>query len=203
LLNPKGGRSPLGEGVNPREACTSFTTTNIKAQDRSQNFDNGWEWARPIAMIGHSWGAHITHDARHDEAMHLDQLTTLDHGASNKQGHDLEPSPSPSTLQHGNISINIYNARAPLLKRRVARHPGPTLLVFSLSSFSLSLSHVRLAFSWSIKGKTKHPTRGDFLAPEALRLRGLRGPFFDQQEALQLHFTFIRDLGAHPSLDRL
>jgi hypothetical protein len=74
--------------------------------------------------------AHGTHDARHDEARRPDRLTTLEHGAHSKQGHDVELSTSPSTLQRGNVSINIYNTRAPLLKRRTARDRGPALSVF-------------------------------------------------------------------------
>jgi hypothetical protein len=51
---------------------------------------SGHASTRPVAMTDHSWGAHVAHDARHDEARHPDRLTTLKHGTSSKQGHDVE-----------------------------------------------------------------------------------------------------------------
>jgi hypothetical protein len=91
-------------------------------------------------------------------------------------------------LQRGEVSINIYNTRAPLLKRRAARHPRPPLSRFFLFLLFLSLSWMSgLPSDYKRDGRAPHR----------------RGLFFDEREALQLHFTFIRDLGAHPSLDRM
>jgi hypothetical protein len=83
------------------------------------------------------------------------------------------------------------------LRRRAARLWGSLPLDFSLSSFPLSLYlslHIHQVL-WSIKGKTGRPTEGGF------RKLSYFGDF-RYSEALQLHSAH-KDLGAHPSLDRL
>jgi hypothetical protein len=70
---------------------------------------------------------------------HHDQLMTPACGASDKQNHDVEPSPSPSSSQSGDVSIIIYKtSRARLQEKKydaALRPPSslPLYLSFSLS----------------------------------------------------------------------
>jgi hypothetical protein len=126
-------------------------------------------------MKSHSGGGHVAHSSRHGEIGRRDRRTTPDHGASSKQGYDVEPSPSPSTSQRGNVSVNICNTRIPLLKRRAARTQDPLSLFFFLFFLFLSLSCTP-GLPLVYKREDLAPRQGRFFlfpASKALRLRGL------------------------------
>jgi hypothetical protein len=86
------------------------------------------EWARldtTRSLDKPHLGAHITHRARHDRTGHHDLLTMLAHGASGKQGHDMEPSPLPSASRRGDVSVIIYmTSKARLLDKEGGMAPG-------------------------------------------------------------------------------
>jgi hypothetical protein len=115
-------------------------------------------------MTGHSWGptSPTTPGAMERGATTLatNRVPTwscLHHHrhASNKQGPDVELSPSPSALQRGSISITIYETSRTRLQEeeggrvsrlsRAARPRGCLLLYLSLMYPG--------SFSWHIKGK--------------------------------------------------
>jgi hypothetical protein len=61
-------------------------------------------------------------------------------GASRKQGHDVEPSPSPSISRRGDVSVIIYKtSRARLQEEEGGVAPGlPSSWFFLFLLFSLS-----------------------------------------------------------------
>jgi hypothetical protein len=79
---------------------------------------NGHASMRPIVMTGHAKGAHVTHNARHDGTGCHDRLMTPTHGTSIKQSHDVEPSPSPSASQRGDVSIITYKTNRAHLQEK-------------------------------------------------------------------------------------
>jgi hypothetical protein len=83
-------------------------------------------------------------------------------GASDKQGHDVEPSPLPSASRCGYVSIIIYNTRRARIQERkygaASRPPSSPPLYLSVS-----LLYPR-SFPWSIKGKARHPFGGSFFS---------------------------------------
>jgi hypothetical protein len=92
------------------------------------------------------------------------------HGASSKQGHDMEPSPSPLASRHEDVFITIYETS----RTRLQEEEGGTALglspplFFSFLYSSLSLSYPR-SFPWLIKGKTRRPISGSsFWSPSFL-----------------------------------
>jgi hypothetical protein len=107
------------------------------------------------------------------------------HGASSKQGRDVELSPSPSASRCGDVSVTIYKTSRTRLQEEGGLSPP---LLFSFLCSSRFLSRAPRSFLWPKKGKVGRPIRGISL---------------DHSEALQLHFTFTRDLEAHLSLDCL
>jgi hypothetical protein len=93
----------------------------------------------------------------------------------------------------------LQDLQDPPTEEKGSATSGLSLLLYSSLFLFLSLFLSLVypwSFPWSIKGKDGHPTWGSFFGQ---RLRSIS----QHSEALQLHFTFTRDFGAHPSLDRL
>jgi hypothetical protein len=72
-----------------------------------------------------------------------DELTMPTHGANNKQGHDVELSPSPSALQRGSVSITIYETSGTRLQEEEGgRVPRLSRAAWPRGCLLLYLSHV-------------------------------------------------------------
>jgi hypothetical protein len=105
-------------------------------------------------------GGHIAHSNRHDRTVRHDRLTTPAHGASSKQGHDVEPSPSPSASRRGDVSVAIYETSRTRLQEGeggAAPRLFPPLFFSFLFSLPLSPLYTR-SFPGPIKGKVGRPT---------------------------------------------